>query len=93
MHLQCKGTLLLLPSWFVKGHNAKLDKFRMQENFLLNNIQQVGVDSLKALKLLRGKRKTSSDCIMMENKMYLQNSLYCSSFSRNYIFWKMAKIS
>ena len=51
-------------------HNAKLDKISMQENFLLNKIPQVGVDSLKALKLLGGKRKTSSDCIMKTKCIY-----------------------
>ena len=139
VQLQYKGTPLPLPSWFVKGHNAKLDKISMLENFpayirntaltnhntildeiknrelykpqgrppysaemirytlllrytslqayklllekfplpsisLLNKVQQGGVDSLKALKVLREKGKISCDCIMIVDEMYLQKA-------------------
>ena len=39
---------------------------------LLNNIQQCGVDALKALKT--SKRPFSWDCILMIDKVYLQKS-------------------
>ena len=32
VNLECKGALLSLPSWFVKGRNAKFDKIIMLEN-------------------------------------------------------------
>ena len=139
VQLQYNGIPLPLPSWFVNGHNAKLDKLSMLENFppyirstaienqqvlldelkqrelykptgrppfsasmirfalhlrhtslqayklllekfpvpsisLLNKIQQGGVDSLKALKVLREKGGISTDLILMVDEMYLHKA-------------------
>ena len=40
VQLQCDGNLLQLPQWFIHGHNAKLTRFSMLENFQ-NYIQNV----------------------------------------------------
>ena len=139
VQLQYNGIPLPLPSWFVKGHNARLDKLSMLENFppyirstaienqqvllnelkerelykpkgrppfsasmirfalhlrytslqayklllekfplpsisLLNKIQQGGVDSIKALKVLKEKGEMSTDLILMVDEMYLQKA-------------------
>ena len=41
---------------------------------LLNNVQQGGVDALKALETLYEKGSFSRDCILMIDEMYLQKS-------------------
>ena len=41
---------------------------------LLNKIQKIGVDSLKDLKVLRGKGEISTDLILMVDEMYLQRA-------------------
>ena len=43
---------------------------------ILNKIQQGGVDSLKALKVSRGKGEISTDLILMVDEMFLQKGQY-----------------
>ena len=139
VQLQYNGIPLPLPAWFFNGHNTKLDKLSMLENFppyirstaienqqvlpdelkqrelykptgrpplsasmihfalhlrhtslqayklllenfpmpsitILNKIQQGGVDSLKALKVLREKGGLSADLILMVDEMYLDKA-------------------
>ena len=119
VQLQYIGIPLLLPSWFINGHNAKLDtvlldelkqrelykptgrspfsssmirfalnlrhtslqaykllleKFPVPSISLLNKIQQGGVHSLKALKVLREKGGISTDLILMVDEMYLHKA-------------------
>ena len=59
VQLQYNGIPLPLPSWFVNGHNAKLDKLSMLENFppyirstAIEN-QQVLLDELKQRELYK----------------------------------------
>ena len=47
--------------------------------FLLNNIEQGGVDALKALKAIPFLGSFSRDCISMIDEMYLQKSAQCQS--------------
>ena len=51
-----------------------LEKFPLPSISLLNKLQQGGVDSVKAIKMLREKREISDDIILMVDEMYLQNS-------------------
>ena len=51
-----------------------LEKFPLPSVSLLNEIQQGGVDTIKALKLLREKWQISTDCILMVDEMYLQKA-------------------
>ena len=49
-----------------------LKKFPIPSISLLNKIQQGGVNSIKALKVLRENGKISNDCILMLDEMYLE---------------------
>ena len=43
VQLQCDGNPIPLPKWFVKGHNSKLTKYSMLENFpqyIINTIEE-----------------------------------------------------
>ena len=40
----------------------------------MNKIQQGGVNSIKALKILRENGKISNDCILMVDEMYLEKA-------------------
>ena len=62
---------LLLRQTTLQKYKLLLKKFPLPSISLLNNTQKGGVDSLKALKLLRGKGKISCNCIMMVDEMYL----------------------
>ena len=51
-----------------------LQKFPIPSISLLNKIQQGGVNSIKALKILRDSGKISIDCILMVDEMYLEKA-------------------
>ena len=63
---------LLLRYTSFQAYKLLFKKFPLLSISLLNKVQQGDVDSLRALKLLRGKGKISCDCIMMVDEMYLQ---------------------
>lgn len=58
----------------LQAYKLLLEKFPMPSLSLLTKIQQGGVDSLKALQMLRDKGEISNDLIMMVDEMYLQKS-------------------
>ena len=51
-----------------------LEKFPLPSISLLNKIQQGGVNSIKALKILRENGKVSNDWILMVDEMYLEKT-------------------
>lgn len=58
----------------LQAYTQILERFPMPSISLLRKIQQGGIDSVKALKLLRENNRISFDCIMMVDEMYLQKS-------------------
>ena len=51
-----------------------LENFPLLSISLLNQIQQGGVNSIKALKILRENGKISNDYILMVDEMYLEKA-------------------
>lgn len=58
----------------LQAYKLLLEKFPLPSISLLNNIQQGGVDSLKALVVLREKGEISMNLILMFDEMYLQKA-------------------
>ena len=60
--------------WIIHRSSQKiwLKKFPLPSISLLNKIQQVRVNSIKALEILRENGEISYDCILMVNEMYLK---------------------
>lgn len=58
----------------LQTYKLLIEKLPLPSISLLNKIQQGGVDSLKALTILRGKGEISNDLIMMFDEMYLQKA-------------------
>ena len=56
----------------LQGYKLLLEKFPMPSMSLLNKVKQGGVDSLKALKVLREKGEISIDLILMVDEIDLQ---------------------
>ena len=56
----------------LQGYKLLLEKFPMPSMSLLNKVKQGGVDSLKALKVLREKSEISIDLILMVDEIDLQ---------------------
>ena len=56
----------------LQGYKLLLEKFPMPSMSLLNKVKQSGVDSLKALKVLREKGEISIDLILMADEIDLQ---------------------
>ena len=63
---------LNIPHTSFRTYKQLLEKFPQPSifNFLLNKIQQGGVNSINALKILRENGKISNDCILMGDEMY-----------------------
>ena len=57
-----------------QAYKQLLEKFPLPSILLLNKIQQGGVNSTKALKILRKNGKISNDCILMVDERYLEKS-------------------
>ena len=57
-----------------QAYKQLLEKFPLLSVSLLNQIQQGGVNSIKALKILRGNGKISNDYILMVDEMYLEKA-------------------
>ena len=57
-----------------QAYKQLLEKFPLPSISLLNKIQQGGVNSIKALKILRENGKISNDCILMVDEMYLEKA-------------------
>ena len=57
-----------------QAYKISLEKFPIPSISLLNNIQQGGIESLKALKVLRIKGEISTDLIFIVDEMYLQKA-------------------
>ena len=58
----------------LQAYKLLLEKFPLPSISLLNKIQQGGVDSLKALVILREKGEISRDVILMFDEMYLKKA-------------------
>ena len=58
----------------LQAHKLLLEKFPITPISLLTKIQQGGVDSLKASKVLREKGEISTDLILMVDEMYLHKT-------------------
>ena len=58
----------------LQAYKLLLENFPMPSITILNKIQQGGVDSLKALKVLREKGGLSADLILMVDEMYLDKA-------------------
>ena len=70
IQLQCDGNPISLPQWFIYGHNAKLTRFSMLENFP-NNIQNVVKEyPYSILKELRKTTKRSPFIFCRANTLY-----------------------
>ena len=65
---------LLLRYTSAQAYRLLLKQFALPSFSLLNKIKQGGVDSIKALKLLKEKRKISEDVVLMADEMYLQKA-------------------
>ena len=71
---------LTLPSWFVNGHNVKLGKLSMQENFPLYirstaiENQQVLLDELKQRELCKPTCKPPSSDLMIRFALHLRHT-------------------
>ena len=65
---------LLLRYTSAQAYTILLQQFPLPSFSLLRKIQQGGVDSIKALKLLREKGKISEDLVLMADEMYLQKA-------------------
>ena len=65
---------LLLRYTSAQAYRVLLKQFPLPSFSLLNKIQQGGVDSIKALKLLREKGNISEDLVLMADEMYLQKA-------------------
>ena len=63
---------LNIPHTSFRTYKQLLEKFPQPSicNFLLNKIQQGGVNSINVLKILRENGKISNDCILMVDEMY-----------------------
>jgi hypothetical protein len=57
-----------------QAYKQLLEKLPLPSISLLNKIQQGGVNSIKALKILRENGKISNNCILMVDEMYLQKA-------------------
>ena len=57
-----------------QAYKQLLEKFPLPSILLLNKIQQGGVNSIKALKILRENGKISNDCILMVDEIYLEKA-------------------
>ena len=57
-----------------QAYRVLLQQFPLPSFSLLNKLKQGGVDSIKALKLLREQGKISEDIVLMADEMYLQKS-------------------
>ena len=55
-----------------QAYKQLLEIFPLRSISLLNKIQQGGVNSVKALKILRENGKISNDCILKVDEMYLE---------------------
>ena len=55
-----------------QAYKQLLETFPLPSISLLNEIRQGGVNSIKALKILRENCKISNDCILMVDEMYLE---------------------
>ena len=53
-----------------QAYKQLLDRFPLPSINLLNRIQQGGVDSVKALKILHEQGKISMDCVLMVDKTF-----------------------
>ena len=56
------------------AYKQLLEKFPLPSISLLNKIQQGGVNSIKAQKILQKTGKISNDCILMVDEMYLEKA-------------------
>ena len=65
---------LRLRHTLFQAYKQLLEKFPLLSISLLNQIQQGGVNSIKALKILRGNGKISNDYILMVDEMYLEKA-------------------
>ena len=63
---------LLLRHTSLQAYKLVQEKNPMPSISLLNKIQQGGVDSIKALQLLRDRGEVSKDCVMLVDEMYLE---------------------
>ena len=80
VQLQYNGIPLPLPSWFVNGHNAKLDKLSMLENFppyirstAIEN-QQVLLDELKQRELYKPTGRPPISASMIRFALHLRHT-------------------
>ena len=80
VQLQYNGIPLPLPSWFVDGHNAKLDKLSMLENSppyirstAIEN-QQVLLDELKQRERYKPTCKPPSSALMIRFALHLRHT-------------------
>ena len=62
-----------------QAYKQLLDRFSLTSINVLNRIQQGGVDSVKALKILHEQGKISMDCVLMVDEMYLQKATHYHS--------------
>ena len=65
---------LLLRYTSAQSYKLLLEKFPFPSVSLLNKIQQGGIDSVKAITLLREKGEISDDIILMVDEMYNQKA-------------------
>ena len=57
-----------------QAYKQLLEKFSLPSILLFNKIQQGGVNSIKALKILRENGKIWNDCILMVDEMYVEKA-------------------
>ena len=62
-----------------QAYKQLLDRFPLPSINLLSRIQQGGVDSVKALKILHEQGKISMDCVLMVDEMHLQEATHYHS--------------